>query len=177
MRKTLVLLVVAAAALGMLPAHAKTLGRKTVTMNATPCAAVCSYNIPHASNPTLFVSSFLGLNAGDDEKQTAYACTEPEPAGSYADVVAVAPKGAKILILNYQPSVDWDAFICAKPKSGNNGPMVAHESDATFVLGGACTVNCKSEAVGKVKPGQKYVIRAYNFDSPDSLKMTYTFYG
>jgi hypothetical protein len=175
-RGFLLLLVATITCLGIIPAHAKALGSKTVTMNATPCAALCSYNVPHASDPTLFVNSELG-SAADSERQTAYACTEPEPAGSYADVVVKAPAGAKLLVLNYQPSVDWDAFICLKPKSGNNGPMVGRETDATFVIGGACTANCKSTATAKVKPGVQYVIRGYNFDSPDSLKMKYTFFG
>jgi hypothetical protein len=171
MRKALIVLVAAAAALAMAPASAKTFKKATVKLSATPCAVACSYWQPHASNPSVWAGSLSG-NPSDGNKQDAFACTNPSPAGSYADVVVTAPAGAKLLLANYRPTVDWDVFICLKPKVGNNGPMVGEEDFANTT-----TPNSPSYASTKVRPGVKYVIRAYNWVDYDFLKLTYQFFG
>jgi hypothetical protein len=172
-RKLLILVVAGAAAASMVPAHAKTIQKKTVTLSALPCLIVlCPNWLPHADHPT----GPVPFTEADVQKNLSYACTSPIVSNVYADVVVTAPKGAKILVADYKPTIDWDVFICAKPKSGNNGAMLANEnassSDPT-----ACPTSCKSFASTKVKPGTKYVIRAYNFSDYDSLKLTYTFSG
>jgi hypothetical protein len=179
MRKTLILLVGVAAALAVLPAHAKTISRKTATLSALPCAAVtCSYYTPHTSNPGAFFTQW-GYAVDDSYKkdadaETAFACTEPLSASTYKDIVVAAPRGSKLLLINYKPTIDWDVFVCAKPKSGNNGPMLASENVPTI---DSCQAGCPSYVSLKVKPGVKYVIRAYNFSDYDSLKLTYAFLG
>src|SRR5436309_12658768 len=127
MRKLLILLLAVSAAASLVQANAKDIQKKTVTLSATPClVALCPYWQPHASNPTVFLTA--NTSDADNQKESAFACTEPGPAQFYRDVVVTAPKGAKLLVARYTPSVDWDVWICAKPKSGNNGPMLARES-------------------------------------------------
>jgi hypothetical protein len=175
MRKLLILLVAVSASVSLVQANAKDIQKKTVTMSATPClVALCPYWQPHASNPTVFVTA--NIDTEDNQKESAFACTEPGPAQFYRDVVVTTPKGAKLLVARYKPSVDWDVWICAKPKSGNNGAMLARESgqgsDPTL-----CQASCPSFVSTKVKPGVKYVLRAYNFSDYDPLKLTYVFSG
>ena len=175
LRKLLILLVAASAAASMVQANARDIQKKTVTLTATPClVALCPYWQPHASDPTVAVTA--NISTADNQKESAFACTEPGPSQFYRDVVVTAPAGAKLLVARYKPSVDWDVWICGKPKNGDNGPMLARESGAGSDVT-VCQESCPSYVSTKVKPGVKYVLRAYNFSDYDSLKLTYVFSG
>lgn len=166
------------------PAQAKTIKKKTVTFAwVPPCATVCSYNInlnalpsDPADAPSADPLDLLG--------ETANGCTDPGPAGSYVDIIVTAPKGARALTLAAVPTVDWDTFICAKPKAGKTGSKLlaagvnpaadAESAEPGCILG---IPACPEKAVAAVKPGIKYVLRAFNYSDPLDLVGTYTFSG
>jgi hypothetical protein len=176
MRKLLPLLSAIAVTAALMPAHAKTLMSKQVTFAANPCAAICAYQVPFPTDPnkvsTFDPKKFDATKYDPTVDPTAQACTEPFPAGGYKDVVVRAPKGAHYLIFAGTPTVDWDLFVCAKPHTGNNGPMIAYSANSDLQ---ACQVGCAERAFARVVQYRYYVLRAYNYSDPDSLVATYRF--
>ena len=195
MRKILILTAIVAAFASMVPAQAGTTYRRTATFKGTPCAATCAYWVPKApsapsapkvpadpttADPVAFADKVLDIPFGviDSTDSQSAACTAPSPAGSFADVVATAPKGTNYLVFSATPTVDWDLFICAKPTRGNNGKLlavganpVADANDPTMT----CAIGCYEEVHIPVVAGRKYVLRAYNWSDPDNLTAKYTF--
>jgi hypothetical protein len=162
MKKTLlclaVLLATVPAAGG---AHAETPYTPISFHAPIPCMAVCSYwDVP----------TRLGYTP----------CEYPFPEGGYADVVVRAPAmppGKSHLVLEFEiyPALDYDAFICDKPATGNNGMQLATGANQ---VGEACSgilgpndvsgTGCPEHASTPAVPGHSYVLRAYNWqDFPD----------
>lgn len=184
MRKFMLAALAVVAAASIVPASAKTISSKTLTFKAqVPCAAVCTYWLPHQESPGTFAvlpwvagttnpvdGSALPVIERDEDKayakQSSYACTQPSPEGSYDDYVVTAPRGSYRMKITYTPTVDWDVYICNKPKSGNNGSLVASE---TVPYLEECPASCESYVAATVKPGRRYVIRAYNWSDPSDL--------
>jgi len=79
----------------------------------------------------------------------AAACSAPGPEGSFADVTFVAPRGIKGVSITAEPLVDWDLFLCSM-----SGKLMAYSYEMAF---GA------EEIFRQVKPGRRYIVRAYNF--------------
>lgn len=172
-------------------AQAKTIKTHHLTFSgATPCAvAACTYWQPHQESPGTFAvlpeaagTGAPGMESGssDDayEKQSAYACTKPGADGTFVDKVVTVPRGATYFRVDYLPDVDWDLYLCAKPKTGNAGRMIANEDyDDTTCADPVGVVACKSWVSSKVKAGQKIIVRAYNFSDPSDLKATAKFYS
>lgn len=197
MKKSVLVLLAAAVALSLVPATAATSKSKTLTFDAAvPCAAAaCSYWLPHQESPGTFgvlpwlagtsldgtpAEGLAELPLEEDEdaaydKQTAYGCTAPLVAETFTDHVLTVPSKAKSVKITYTPGIDWDVYICAKPKVGNNGRMLAFESvNASGCADYVETINfgsigCPSTVMSKVKPGTKIVVRGYNFADVDTL--------
>jgi hypothetical protein len=153
MRRVILFAVIAAGlASSFTPAHATTVKSGRLKFNApVPCTVTCAYWTDVAN----------GLVPG----VTFQACKAPFPPNSYADKVLTAPSTADFLVLKLYPTIDWDMFLCSKPSRGNNGRQLAMgANDAT----GDCSVGCVETIRYRVKPGVRYVVRAYNWsDTPD----------
>ncbi|MFA5891761.1 MAG: hypothetical protein WDA27_12545 [Actinomycetota bacterium] len=182
MKRILLAALAVAAVLPVVPARATTTpvlrGTHTFPVaEALPCAGVCSYLVPHTSDPEAFVASWNLLEDDPQDRQTTFACTEPSPAGSFLDVTLNVPSKANFLKIEATPTIDWDIVLCLP---GNKG-MVAFE-DVPYLED--CPAGCLTviqlrirPATGK-KPAQysKLVLRAYNFSDVQDLTATWGFY-
>lgn len=151
-----------ALALGVLAgswqAHAGQTKPKSVTFEAlVPCTVVCSYWLPDPPDRIPFV-------AGDG---APYACNSPFPEGSYDQITVTAPARATLLRIDAFPVVDWDVYVCTP-----SGGLVAEGATAAV----DCPYGCKESISALVKPGKKYVIRAYNWSDYEPLPAKYWFY-
>jgi hypothetical protein len=146
---------------GLIPASTpRTLKTIKHTFSSTiPCSQACSYNTPTLSDP---------LNPLTQDIQLA--CTAPSPPGSYSDLVVTAPPGANQIFITQTPRVDWDLFLCAKPKSGNNGAYIRKEWSDPHCL----TFACKTTLSAPVVPGTRYVVRNFNVDESPSATIAST---
>ena len=174
MKRFLLLAVAVAAILPVLPAHSAAVEKLTSgthkfpVTEAIPCLVACSYWVPHASNPTAFVDWAVD---GDDE-ETAFACTEPGPAGSYLDLPLNVPARANFLEVKATSTVDWDMFLCLP----NNGDLVAGETVPDLE---ECPTGCEAVVQLVMKPARQYpklVLRAYNWSDPADLVAAWAFY-
>jgi hypothetical protein len=175
MKRGIVGVAFVALTIGFGPTQAGTIKKGTLTFNASvPCAvALCSYWF-NEEDPTATAACPAGTEADACERLSSYACTHPRVEGTYDDKILKAPKGAKLLQLAYTPDVDWDLYICKKPATGNNGTWLASEQVDALT---DCQVGCAATLTAKVKAGQRYVVRGYNFSDPSALKATYKFVG
>lgn len=162
--------------------------RRTVTLRADPCAALCSYwvpNTPTVKPPTVPADPTTWDPTSEDPlaiydqlimatETEENACRKPSPAGSYRDIVVTAPKYTNMLEFKAKPVIDWDLFICSKPRTGNNGVVLS--SGANDTSDTDCQTGCAERALIPVRAGLKYVLRAYNWSDTDPLVATYTFY-
>jgi hypothetical protein len=166
MKKLLLAATVVALAASLNPASARVLahGKYTAAWASAPvpCALACSYWVQPSNQ---------GVN------NLSAACTEPFPPTSYVDHVVTAPRGARSLMVQISPTVDWDSFICAKPKVGNAGAMLASGGISSDCAGGVGTPGCVEISVASVKAGKSYIIRTYNFSDPADLPVEYWFKG
>lgn len=163
----------AATALSMLlaftpsQAASKTITKKAITFRAaTPCTAICAYQTGPLSDD---VAATAGV--GNPIGGKFDACGAPFPAGSWADVVVTAPRLANTLVFRIFPAVDWDSFICTKPARGKSRQLAtgANSVDPT------CLYGCEEEVSIRVRPGTKYILRAFNFSDPYVLPADYRF--
>lgn len=173
MKRVLMLAIAVAAILPAIPAHSAVLTQGTHAFpvaKAIPCHVTCSYWVPHTSDPDAFVQSYNVLEDGDD-RQTAFACTEPSPAGSFLDVSLTVPATADFLKIEATPTVDWDMVLCLP---GNKG-MIAFEDVPSLE---ECPAGCLTQIQVVLKPGQysKLVLRAYNWSDPADLTAKWAFH-
>lgn len=171
MRRSIVLFLMVVMAASATASQARTVKtQKLVFSGAVPCAVVaCTYWHPNPDAP----------ETAAELDNTPRGCTDPID-GTFVDKVLKAPTGATYLKVSYQPDVDWDLFICAKPRTGSAGRFIAYEAyDAESCADGTPIgiVNCKSWVTAKVRAGTSYVIRAYNFADPSDLRATARFSG
>ena len=158
-RATIVVVIFAAISFVMQPAASKTIKAGSMTFEAPiPCTVVCAY--------------WLDIANGVVPGVKFAECPAPFPSGSYADKVLTAPSKARFLTLKLYPTADWDMFLCSKPKSGNNGRLLKEGAND---VAGDCQVGCVETIKYSVKPGTKYVVRAYNWSDVPTVKGRYTF--
>lgn len=130
----------------------KEVGKKKLTWSAGAfCAPLCPYNEPAVTA--------LGTRGCDKEPLTT--------PGSWSDLrvkvpAKVAGKVPLHMVVVATPTVDWDLFACAVEKRRYREAGTSGE--------GACTpaTNCAERMQFPVKPGQTYVLRAYNWSDPNT---------
>ena len=167
MRRLAVVAVVVVSMFSFAPSEAasKVVSKKRLLFKANACGPLCAHN----------VSDIVGLPfliAGEGNpavKSVPTPCGRPAPAGSYADVVVKVPKYVNRLVFTITPKGDWDSFICSKPARGesrlvaqgvNSYPSsfpAPSEQDMKGPFG------IRETSIIKVKPGQLYILRAYNW--------------
>lgn len=157
MRKTFAIATVMVSLFAFAPSQAKT---KTVTakhlmFNAPfACTTLCAHNFDG-------LSSDVAEEAGtaDPTDAAISTCGDPFPIAGYADFVVTAPKKSNALIFTITPQVDWDSYICSYPTAGKKSRVLASGANSAT----DCAVACIETTMIKVKPGTKYILRAYNW--------------
>ena len=148
--------------------HEFTLGPAPV-----PCMVYCAYWLDSANTDV----------DGDGTEDIYFAaCGAPFPEGSYADLVVTAPANARLLEFQISPPLDWDSFICSKPTQGNNGALLGSGAHA---VGDTCDgiigpddptgTGCSETVVISAVPGQRYVLRGYNWQDVPEIPARYRF--
>jgi len=186
-RKILLVALMAAVVAPMIPGQAKVLKRKNVTFEASvPCTVVCPYWLnPEAfsAGATAFVEKAPNFDPSEDDAEafadraadvglsvlgkTDWGCDYPGPDVSWDQVKVKAPRGATLLVFEIFPETDWDSFIC-----NAKGKFIA--SGANTV--GDCDLGCSEKVAIKVKPGRRYILRAFNWSDFANLRGRYTFH-
>lgn len=177
MRRTLIIGTVLVALFASAPSHARTrtVSKKNILFKTqAPCLVACAHNME--SN----VSIIDEAGQGNPLAGQFSPCGKPGPAGSYADVVVTVPKLVNTLVFSIFPRGDWDSYICSKPTRGASREVAnganSYPSDippASQDLSGPLGI--KETSVIPVKPGQKYILRAYNWADNASCPGEYRF--
>jgi hypothetical protein len=147
------------------PSDAKTVGRSTVRWSvSTSCEPFC----PATTSAVL--GGFGGFR-GDALQSACEKTPYMVPAGSWQDVRVKVPtkvQGLKPvkLSLSASPTVDWDVFACLVVNASTYR-FVATGTDfrpanCSLSAGGLGFYGCREHFLIPVKPGQTYVLRAYN---------------
>lgn len=168
MRKTFIIATVIMSLFSFAPSQArmKQISKKKITFNApVACTTLCA---PHFDDITSYAAEEAGV--ADPTDAAISACGDPFPVAGYADFVVKAPKGANTLIFTIRPSVDWDSYICSKPGRGKSRVLISGANSATD-----CAVTCVETTSIRVKPGQRYILRAYNWADPFPCPGEYKF--
>ncbi|HVL32859.1 MAG TPA: hypothetical protein VM600_04685 [Actinomycetota bacterium] len=89
------------------------------------------------------------------------ACGGQDLALSYGDKIVRAPRGSDHLVFKAYPQTDWDIVVCT-----TGGKLLRWSFNGPW----------KTETiVMRVRPGTRYVLRAYNWLDAADLRVTYAF--
>ncbi|HVL32996.1 MAG TPA: hypothetical protein VM600_05380 [Actinomycetota bacterium] len=131
---------------------------------ALPCATLCAnWDVPEAAGYS--------------------PCGNPFPAESYRDVLTEpAPDGGAgwtIMRVAIFPEVDWDLYVCSYPEyellaTGAN--LLAQYACKGLAGRKEVPIGCEEQADVLATPGERYVIRAYNWSDNAPLPGRYTWH-
>lgn len=114
--------------------------------------------------------------SGLPESITVDPCGDPEPAGTFDDVIVVVPAEMNVLEFEGFPDVDWEIAICDEQGRvldlSINDVLLGCESAVGHPM---VPVGCVERARASVLSGQAYVLRAFNFADPHDLLGRYRF--
>ena len=155
---------------------------------AAPCTIACPYwmNVLNAD-----------VDSDGREDLRFDACGNPDGTdGSLSDVpglpyekgviydeilVGPRPEGTGLLIVELDPTVDWDLFICTDD-GHDAGPCAGTMEECTKVWPGCdnilgpeslVPIGCRERHVIPTASGRQYVLRAYNWSDPFPLEGRY----
>lgn len=138
-----------------------------VTFEALPCAAVCADWL-----------AFLNCDIECKDPDIYFqACDAPFPLWGYDDVAITAPENARVLMFESRPTVNWDTFICAPDGEelavGPDCPPYECDPPGS----GRVPIAAPESLTILVRPGERLVLRAYNWLDAFPLTGTYTFFS
>jgi hypothetical protein len=178
MRKFLLAATAISMLLAFSPSQAatKTIARKNITFKAqAACLVACAHNMYGNTQAVADLAA-----EGNPAAEYFETCAKPGPAGSYADFVVTVPKKTNALMFSIFPNGDWDSYICTKPARGPS--TIAGEGANSWPsdipptgedLNGPLGI--RETTIIAVKPGQRYILRAYNWLDTGSCTGEYRF--
>lgn len=186
LKKLMVIILMAALAFAILPAGARVRARH-VSFSAQPCTVTCPWFVNTGALPSDATKVDPATYDPLDVVLTdiKMGCTSPGPEGTYDDIRVRVPRGMNWLIFDAWPVVDWDIFVC----SGKRGPgdrFHAYSANSMDPEGiddeisrgeGICSagVGCAERISMRVRPGRRYILRAYNWADAEDLRARYVF--
>ena len=151
-------------------------GQLTYDKATTPCGAACPY-WTYGAHPTV---------------TTDEAACEPEPLappGSWQDHPLTVPDDVDgqgpafpefsgLLLVQFDPELDFDGFVCRAESDEYGMRSVGNTADP---LAGECAqrgdLGCKEEGVFRVRPGERLVLRIYNWAATGAVTVNYRYAG
>lgn len=162
MRKTFVVATVIVSLFTFAPSQArtKTVTKKHIMFNAPlACAVACAHNVDDLTSDVASTDAAQEHGVTNPTGATISTCADPFPIAGYADFVVKAPKGANTLVFTIRPQGDWDSYICSYPTKGKSKVLASGANSASA----DCILTCVETTMIKVKPGTRYLLRAYNW--------------
>lgn len=154
-----------------LPAYAKQSAETPVTWNApVPCSVTCPYWTDTGYDPDRSCAKEpLTLPMSWDDHRLTVPAT----------VDGFVPR---LLAVEIYPSYDFDGIVCRVLDPGSPEERYAYAAWMGCEVCGPCdllyVLACSESALLMVKPGEVYVLRAYNWlDPTGTLEGSYSYWG
>jgi len=156
--------------------------RETTFTAPIPCSVVCPYwlndlNTDADADGAEDVSFNSCDNPGGMGGSLGAAPGAHQPGVSYADHPAEpAPAGARLLIFEASPTLDWDLFICSE--DDDDEVIICScvpDCEVAGIPNPPVPLGCSETVVRGVHEGGSYVLRAYNWSDPLPLQARYCF--
>lgn len=138
-----------------------------------------------APTPCAFACPYWNQTRSQEQDYEATCAPEPDaPPGSWDDISVTVPAGTTDavpthMLFHIEPALDFDAWVCRETSDSSGRYFVQHAANP---VGAPCptAVNfgCFENATVRVQPGDKFVLRVYNWSDLPTTPGGYSFlYG
>ncbi|MFN2641842.1 MAG: hypothetical protein ABR548_08120 [Actinomycetota bacterium] len=135
--------------------------------SALPCGPVCPYWQEPQSGPNEYRAACNPEPFASDDSFADVAITVP----------AILPDGSlpTALLFRLNPVGDSDSFICATQHDANESYFVSVGANSIEDACDVRPVGCPEAAAARVRPGETYILRVYNWSDWATAPGTYAF--